>query len=55
MERNGLEQMMALRRHLLPGETDSESNLARALWLFKRQRTDLENIISNAVGKAFSG
>ncbi|MCK8124631.1 hypothetical protein MTF66_06450 [Pseudoalteromonas sp. 2CM39R] len=47
--------MLTFRRHLLPHEDDSEHNLARAAWLIKRQREDLEAIVINAVGKAFGG
>jgi hypothetical protein len=46
---------MILRRHLLPTEDDEPRSLARAAWLFKRQREDLEAIITNAVCKAFGG
>lgn len=44
-----------MRRHMLPTESDNEISIARAAWLMKRQREDLENIITNAVSKAFSG
>ncbi|MGO2409047.1 hypothetical protein [Pseudoalteromonas sp.] len=44
-----------LRRHFLPHEQDDEQNLARAGWLYKNQRENLENIITNAVCKAFGG
>lgn len=47
--------MFIFRRHYLPHENDSELSLARAAWLMKRQREDLEILISNAVSKAFSG
>ncbi|WP_373567852.1 hypothetical protein [Colwellia sp. M166] len=40
---------------MLPHEADDEHSLARAAWLMKRQREDLENIVVNAVSKAFSG
>jgi hypothetical protein len=46
---------MILRRHLLPNDDDEPQNLARAAWLFNRQREDLEAIITNAVCKAFGG
>jgi len=38
----------------LPHENDDETSLARAAWLMKRQREDLETIVINAVSKAFS-
>ena len=40
---------------MLPNESDNETSLAQAAWLMKRQREDLENLITNAVSKAFSG
>ncbi|WP_414858285.1 DUF6890 family protein [Pseudoalteromonas sp. H105] len=40
---------------MLPHEDDSEYNIARASWLYNRQREDLENITANAVSKAFGG
>ena len=55
MDGNGLEQMLTLRRYLLPHEDDSEQSLARASWLYQRQRQDLEAIIINGIGRAFSG
>jgi hypothetical protein len=47
--------MFILRRHLLPHEDDSEQSLARAAWLNKRSKEDLEAIVTNAVCKAFGG
>ncbi|MEE2023591.1 DUF6890 family protein [Alkalimonas mucilaginosa] len=44
-----------MRRHLLPHEPDTEQNLARAAWLVKRQREDLQAIVTNAIAKAFGG
>lgn len=40
---------------MLPTEPDDELSIARAAWLMKRQREDLENIVINAVSKAFGG
>ncbi|WP_417762175.1 DUF6890 family protein [Shewanella sp.] len=40
---------------MLPHEDDSEQSLARASWLYKRQREELEAIIINGIGRAFSG
>ncbi|MBH0073777.1 hypothetical protein I6E78_17675 [Pseudoalteromonas sp. NZS127] len=55
IENNPQEQQLVIRRYLLPHEDDSEYSIARASWLYKRQREDLENIITNAVCKAFGG
>ncbi|WP_284138528.1 DUF6890 family protein [Pseudoalteromonas obscura] len=55
MESNGLEQLLTIRRHLLPHEDDSELSLARASWLYERQREDALNLIANGVNKAFGG
>ncbi|WP_404936143.1 MULTISPECIES: DUF6890 family protein [unclassified Pseudoalteromonas] len=55
IDSNQLEQLFILRRHFLPHEQDDEQNLARAGWLYKSQRENLENIITNAVCKAFGG
>ncbi|WP_423811283.1 DUF6890 family protein [Pseudoalteromonas nigrifaciens] len=55
IDSNQLEQLFILRRHFLPYEQDDEHNLARAGWLYKNQRENLENIITNAVCKAFGG
>ncbi|WP_371874334.1 DUF6890 family protein [Shewanella algae] len=52
---NGIEQLLILRRHLLPHEDDSEQSLARASWLYQRQREEQETIMANAVARAFSG
>ncbi|MDR9767693.1 hypothetical protein RJP56_16650 [Shewanella baltica] len=47
--------MFIMRRHYLPHESDDEQSLARACWLMKRQREDLEAIVTNAICKAFGG
>ncbi|ASM53789.1 hypothetical protein PNIG_a1664 [Pseudoalteromonas nigrifaciens] len=47
--------MLTYRRKILPHEDDSELNIARAAWLLKRQREDLETLVANAVCKAFGG
>nr|WP_296298634.1 hypothetical protein [Rheinheimera sp.] len=50
-----MEQMLALRRHWLPGEDDSEMSIARALWLHKNHFESLEAITANGVNRAFAG
>ncbi|WP_420801082.1 DUF6890 family protein [Phocoenobacter skyensis] len=45
---------MALRRHYLPNETDSDHNLARALWLHKQSYENLANAVTNGISQAFS-
>ncbi|WP_407820372.1 DUF6890 family protein [Shewanella algae] len=39
----------------MPHEDDSEQSLARASWLYQRQREEQETIMANAVARAFSG
>lgn len=55
IDNSRLEPLLILRRHLLPGEDDSDLSLARAQWLYQRQREEQETIIANAVCKAFTG
>ncbi|WP_432654098.1 DUF6890 family protein [Shewanella algae] len=52
---NDIEQLLILRRHLLPHEDDSEQSLARASWLYQRQSKEQETIMANAIVRAFSG
>ncbi|WP_374702362.1 hypothetical protein [Shewanella sp. GutDb-MelDb] len=47
--------MLAIRRHLLPHEDDSEQSIARALWLHKNNLESLEIVTANGVNRAFSG
>jgi hypothetical protein len=47
--------MLALRRHWLPSEDDSEQSIARALWLHKNHFESLEAITANGVNRAFGG
>ncbi|WP_429134271.1 DUF6890 family protein [Aeromonas hydrophila] len=46
---------MALRRHLLPHEDDELDNLARALWLEKRQGEQLTRAVAEGIAYAFNG
>ncbi|WP_159105300.1 DUF6890 family protein [Shewanella marina] len=55
MEHNQFEQMLAIRRHLLPHEDDSERSIARALWLHKSHLEHLEIVTANGVNRAFTG
>ncbi|HIF9091450.1 TPA: DUF6890 family protein [Photobacterium damselae] len=46
--------MLALRRKWLPGENDSEANLARAVWIEQNYWENMEITTANGVAKAFS-
>lgn len=48
-------QLLALRRHYLPGEDDSDDNLAMAMWLDKRQWQLSSTSTAAGIGKAFTG
>ncbi|MCR9546925.1 hypothetical protein NB531_10250 [Vibrio antiquarius] len=54
MDSNELEQMLTWRRKWLPGEADSEENLARAIWLERQYWENMEAATANGVAKAFS-
>ncbi|WP_436410951.1 DUF6890 family protein [Vibrio hepatarius] len=54
MEQNGIEQALTLRRYYLPGEGDDEQNLARAMWLEKRERKRMEVAVQNAIANLFN-
>ncbi|WP_458119533.1 DUF6890 family protein [Mannheimia haemolytica] len=51
LEKNGLSQAYALRRHYLPNEDDSEQNLARAIWLNKNYFESLANAVASGISK----
>ncbi len=55
MDSNELEQMLTWRRKWLPGESDSEENLARAIWLETKYWQNMQSAMANGVAKAFSG
>ncbi|HCE5112906.1 TPA: hypothetical protein NKO82_004554 [Vibrio parahaemolyticus] len=55
MDSQELEQMLAWRRKWLPSETDSEENLARAIWLEQQYWEKMQVATANGVAKAFSG
>ncbi|WP_169628069.1 DUF6890 family protein [Ferrimonas senticii] len=46
---------MALRRHYLPAEDDSEDSLTMALWLDRRYWQLSSNATAAGIGKAFKG
>ncbi|WP_174208583.1 MULTISPECIES: DUF6890 family protein [Shewanella] len=46
--------MLAIRRHQLPNEDDSEQSIARALWLHKTQLENIEVATAKGIGRAFS-
>ncbi|WP_152630812.1 DUF6890 family protein [Photobacterium angustum] len=54
LDHNDLGQMLAFRRKWLPSEDDSESNLARAVWLEKSYWKNMQVATANGVAKAFS-
>ncbi|WP_428808583.1 DUF6890 family protein [Vibrio lamellibrachiae] len=49
-----MEQAFTLRRYYLPHEDDDLQNLARAVWLDKREQKRMEVAVQNAVGNLFS-
>ncbi|HAT04155.1 MULTISPECIES: DUF6890 family protein [Aeromonas] len=55
IERNQLEQVLALRRHYLPHEEDDLDSLARALWFDKHARDTLAFAVAQGIAKAFNG
>ncbi|MGF1688354.1 hypothetical protein L4C36_16950 [Photobacterium japonica] len=46
--------MLAWRRKWLPGESDTEANLARAVWLEKEFWANMRTMTANGVAQAFS-
>ncbi|WP_415720341.1 DUF6890 family protein [Photobacterium ganghwense] len=46
--------MLAWRRKWLPGEQDTETNLARAVWLEQNYWENMRMATANGVAKAFS-
>ncbi|AGB11031.1 DUF6890 family protein [Vibrio parahaemolyticus] len=39
----------------MPGEQDTEANLARAVWLEQQYWENMTSAMNNGVGKAFGG
>ncbi|WP_425273946.1 DUF6890 family protein [Vibrio orientalis] len=54
MEQNGIEQALTLRRFYLPHEGDDEQNLARAMWLEKRDKQRMEAAVQTAIANLFN-
>lgn len=54
LDRNDFEKMLAWRRKWLPGEQDTEANLARAVWLERQYWENMQAATANGVAKAFS-
>ncbi|WP_373276822.1 DUF6890 family protein [Edwardsiella tarda] len=52
---NAIEQILALRRHYLPGEPDDDESFARALWLESRYWENFRIAAANGVATAFNG
>ncbi|WP_410489774.1 DUF6890 family protein [Aeromonas veronii] len=55
IERNQLEQALALRRHYLPHDDDDIDSLARAIWLDKHVRESNAAAVAEGIAKAFNG
>ncbi|WP_421711842.1 DUF6890 family protein [Aeromonas jandaei] len=55
IERNQLEQALALRRHFLPHDDDDIDSLARAIWLDKHARESNAAAVAEGIAKAFNG
>ncbi|WP_438871407.1 DUF6890 family protein [Providencia hangzhouensis] len=55
MERNELEQFIALRKHYLPHEADTEENIATAIWLDNRHWENTQIAVANGIVLAFKG
>ncbi|MGY3878182.1 DUF6890 family protein [Aeromonas enteropelogenes] len=55
IERNHLEQALALRRHYLPHDDDDIDSLARAIWLDKHVRESHTAAVAEGIAKAFNG
>ncbi|TCJ98833.1 hypothetical protein EV694_1260 [Volucribacter psittacicida] len=53
IESNGLSQAIALRKHYLPHEDDSDINLARAIWLNKQYFENLATAVASGIAKVF--
>ncbi|MGL4925618.1 MAG: DUF6890 family protein [Plesiomonas shigelloides] len=48
-------QMLALRRHHLPGEGDDEQSLAMAVWLDNHYWENMAAAVNNGIVRAFKG
>ncbi|WP_418133840.1 DUF6890 family protein [Aeromonas veronii] len=55
IERNQLEQVLALRRHYLPHEDDDLDSLARAIWLDKNNQESNAAAVAEGIAKALNG
>ncbi|MFQ1887660.1 DUF6890 family protein [Aeromonas dhakensis] len=55
IERNHLEQALALRRHYLPHDDDDIDSLARALWLDRHARESHAAAVAEGIANAFNG
>ncbi|WP_406568306.1 DUF6890 family protein [Aeromonas caviae] len=55
IERNQLEQVLALRRYYLPHEDDDLDSLARAMWIDKHHRESNAAAVAEGIAKAFNG
>ncbi|WP_422613702.1 DUF6890 family protein [Aeromonas popoffii] len=55
IERNQLEQVLALRRHYLPHEDDDLDSLARAIWLDKHNQESNAAAVAEGIAKALNG
>ncbi|MFB2710397.1 hypothetical protein ACE1BU_05780 [Aeromonas veronii] len=55
IERNHLEQALALRRHYLPHDDDDIDSLARAIWLDKHAIESNAVAVAEGIAKAFNG
>lgn len=54
LDRNDFGKMLTWRRKWLPSESDSDANLARAVWLEKNHWENMAIATANGVAKAFS-
>ncbi|QWQ18910.2 hypothetical protein KOL64_15660 [Providencia rettgeri] len=50
-----MEQFIALRKHYLPHEPDTEENIAAAIWLDNRHWTNSQIAVANGIALAFKG
>ncbi|WP_422120011.1 DUF6890 family protein [Morganella morganii] len=55
MDRNHLEQAVALRRHYFPHDNDDEENLARAIWFDNKYWENMRIAVANGIALAFKG
>ncbi|WP_430624135.1 MULTISPECIES: DUF6890 family protein [Providencia] len=55
IERNELEQFIALRRHYYPHDNDEIDSLARAAWLNNQHWENMRIAVANGIALALKG